>query len=388
MIFPKNVGASPFRLKHRWDVSLAIQQRELSQEGYSELKSQTDAFFLIGLDQSIKNQDWVFEVRPELRALSSPSLETRSNDISRTALIDSSRAMDLHTQLSPAKDERGKFQSVADIERLNLRYQGSAFEMILGRNPFNPSIMRLSPVWNKFSRDIFSQSYPNLQFNPDMTSIKFTRGDFWIQNGNVLGRTQNQSAYLVLAGINFESVEVQALAGTLFDQPAFGANLNLSVSDSLVKIEWLTVNGREDSRTKHNEVAVGFERSWTESFSTTTELFYIDLANEFSDPTDITLGQSRFSGLRSKYYLLYQLEYQLNQTWQLVFTPVVNMSDSSFVLAGSLRWNIHDNLDATLTGRMGMGSERTEFSPRSIEFSDGSYVGYNNAASLMLKYFF
>lgn len=386
---PVCLHAAGLSLKHRWEISGVVQHRELNQESFSELKNQTDAFLLIGLDQSLKFQPWFFEVRPELRLLSSPGLNTPSQDISRPQIIDSSRALSLSHRISPSQeDARSGSQVVTDIEKLNLRYQGSTTEFILGRNPFNPSILRLSPVWNKFSRDIFSQSYPNIQFNPDMTSLKLSMDRFWLQNANVLARETSQNSYLLLAGVNFESVELQGLAGQVFDQPAVGANFNISVSDSLLKAEWMSVNGRAGTRTKHNEVGVGFERSWTDSFATVTEFYYSDISNEFADSTDITLGQSRFTSLRSKYYFINQLEYQINQTWQFILTPVFNLSDSSYVFMGSLRWNILSNLDGTLTARYGGGEEGSEFSARSVRFTDGSYVGYSNTVSLMLKCFF
>jgi hypothetical protein len=248
--------------------------------------------------------------------------------------------------------------------------------------------MRLSPIWNKFSRDIFYTGYPNLQFNPDISSLKWQTSKLWLQNVNVFGKDPEHTAYLLFIGLNFDSLETQLLIGNWWKQRAVGGNISLSTAESLWKGEFLYLESGTFQSPSHTQAAVGFERSWTESFSTVSEVIFNNLSDQFEDPQLISLGASPFSKLRSKYYFATQFDYQLTEFWLASFTPVLNLDDKSGILALSLRGNLSDNLEVSANGRFGFGNEEAEFSSRSVRLVDGRYLGYNDIASLMMKYFF
>ncbi|MFN7454140.1 MAG: hypothetical protein ACK5RO_05710 [Pseudobdellovibrionaceae bacterium] len=200
--------AAAIKFNHRWEFSGNLQGTDLNQEGFSSLEQKGDFFGLIALDQSLKWDSFFFEVRPELRIVNSTAFRATPGDIAQPVLIDQSRVMDFHQQLWPSKDRRETTIIISDSEKLNLRYQSEKLDALIGRNPFNPSILRLSPIWNKFSRNVFSQAYPGVQFNPDVAQIKYTHENIWIQNANVQSDFRELSSYLLLMGWAGESIEV------------------------------------------------------------------------------------------------------------------------------------------------------------------------------------
>jgi hypothetical protein len=380
--------ASAIQFNHRWEFSGNLQGTDLNQEGFSSLEQKGDFFGLIALDQSLKWDSFFFEVRPELRIVNSTAFRAAPGDIAQPVLIDQTRVMDFHQQLWPSKDRRETTIIISDIEKLNLRYQSEQLDALIGRNPFNPSILRLSPIWNKFSRNVFSQAYPGLQFNPDVAQIKFTHENIWIQNANVQSDFRELSSYLLLMGWAGESIEVQGLAGLLFDETTVGFNASYTSSESLYKMELLRVLANESFLVDHLEFALGYESSWTSQFSVVFEYLYNDISDNFEDPKDLNLGVSKFWTLRSKHYFLSQWDYQWNEVWSTALIPILNLDDASLSMGLNLRWLVNDDSELWLQGRIGFGKDQSEFSDRSIVFPDSRYLGYNHVISLGGRVYF
>ncbi|MBK7963622.1 MAG: hypothetical protein IPK04_21955 [Bdellovibrionales bacterium] len=385
----QHLQAEALKLKHRWEIAGSAQGTQLNQEGFSELKNKLDGLVLLGLEQSGQYKNWSFEFRPELKIWASPAFTTPPNDSSRFMLDDPKRALNLHNQVYPASGTTTKTEMVTtDIEKLNLKYRNSYLDLTLGRNPFNPSIMRLSPIWNKFNKDIFFSGDPNLQFNPDIAAIRITQDKFWVQNANVFTRDSKSNSYLLIGGYNFKSVELQFLGGQMLDETAFGSNLSIATSKSLIKAEILTIITNRNSEAKHSQGALGFENSWTDSFSTISEFMVSTLSHQFQDSREISEGASPFLKLRSEYYLLNQFDYQFSEVWTGSLIPILNLSDSSQILSAALKANLSDNFEMNIQAKISGGSDFSEFGAKSLHYTNGSYQGFNNSAGLTMKYFF
>lgn len=380
--FGISTQALSFELNHRWELSGTVQSRELFQQGFSDYQQVTDGFAMIALDQTIKKKSWLLEVRPELRILYSETIAGLLNDTAKISLVNKNRVLQLQKEFVQETNDQ-KINAVLDIEKINLRYQGAAVEMILGRNPLNPSILRLAPIWNKFNRDLFFTGYPNFIFNPDMAAIKLSGSSSWIQALQV-----NKDTSLILAGLQFDQFESQILFGKMFEEKTWGFNLSLSTEESLWKAELLSVLGDQVATNRHTEFSLAHERAWTDSYSTTLEFIYSDLFNNFENAGDFYQAQSPFLALRNKYYVALQMDYQFSDTWAGSFTPVINLQDSSLFQVLALRAQISDNFEIISTLKASIGSRGSEFSSQSYEVIPGQSLGLTNTAYVMAKYFF
>jgi hypothetical protein len=370
-------------MKARWDFALTGINTVLNQEGYSRWNELNELYGVAGVQQTLKWNVWLFEVRPELRLLASEAYQPPTTDPFYPNLSFSDRKFQLGQSLQSSTSN----QTYLDLETLYLKLQLKRFEVMVGRQALNIGIIKNFPIWNKFSSFNLLNTRIPLQPGVDQINARIQGGNWWLQGLAVFGAREEQNAFLGIAGFPLDFLEFQLLYSQWWEEGIAGFNLQKELGGFLLKTEWLFVGTAPADRDQHTEGALALEYAFNESWSSTAEFIYFSVGAGTDEPVPMT-APSKYFPLRSADYLLWQLEWQVTPFWNVSTIPVINLVDSSTFFTMAVRKNISDNSDITLQLKIPVGSSQTEFSPRTFEFNNSSYLGVSQTAALQFKMYF
>jgi hypothetical protein len=365
---------------HRWDLSYTGQSKSLNQNGFSNFDNVAEHYLALGLEQSYYSKIWRIELRPELRVLSNPALSSANADLANSEISKKDRYFDFSKKLS--LDRTSHVQMLSDLEKLFLRLTPGQFEITVGRLPFFPSIMRLSPVWNHLTPPTYLNAFSQLNFNSDLFAAQWSNDNITAKYTSVLHKESELGSQLVIVSKQFNDFEGQVLLGSLQSQTAAGFNLNLNLNDGLGKMEVLHLQNQTSNKDSLLKGALGFEQSWNESVFTNFELFINNRQNESTS----TLEVQAFP--RDKLYFLSQIDVTFKTYWLSSTTLVSNLNDSSHFLQTNLKRSLTDNLEISGFVKFPIGEDKTEFSKSSFYISENFFAGVSNVFGISTKYFF
>lgn len=365
------------------DIFLFGDGRYLNQNQFSKYQSLEEFSGAAGVDFVYRHGIYEFDVRPEIRMISSPGVGVPSDDISYVSVAGPARFFNLGGIISQSSDS----QVAADLEKLSFSIQTAHVEFAVGRRALGLGILKYLPIWNKFTVILPTQVGPPYIYNPDNIIFRYQDGA-WSEALLGIGGDSAQTS-VGLAQLNYfgDWIEVQTLFGSWWQNTVAGIALSKDINGLTLREESLFVGLNPQDNTHLAQIGAGMEYAFTEKLSAIFEGLYLsDGANNAND-YGIT-PPSQFSPFRASRYGLLSLEYKYLPNWKLMVGPFMNFVDGSCLGLAELHWSTSDNSELTMQAKIPMGPSGTEFSAQTFDFGNGVFIGYPYIANLFYKVFF
>ncbi len=367
-------GDAQFTADHRW----------VPAPGLTRHSSLFDGIFIGGIDVMASQSGWAFEVRPELRALWSEAAESSASSADFIPLRSPPRWMDLASSLS----DTNRTQAILDFEKLAFSYRDSEMELVVGRRIFSAGVLKLFPVWNKFSRPMPFLPSPLLIFGQDQVSMSWQKGPWTLRSAFLAESIREDHSYWLEGGWLPEKFEIHALVAYWWRQRTYGLSAATDIWGSTFRLESLFISpGEVQNPESQVQLGFGVERSLDEKWTAMIETFYQSVGVARSDEYRLA-SPSRFSPLRAHFYGAFQLSYQLEETVTLSAIGILNTLDGSVFAGFKVDKSLTENSNLLFELKGPLGASGGEFSNAAILLSPTSSLGVPTQASLSLKHFF
>jgi hypothetical protein len=359
--------------------------RLMRQAGFSEYDTLTESFTIFAPTAQAARGPWSAELRPELRWIESPAVGLLPQDISVVSARGPERWLDLRAELG-----RGSRRELfVELERAYFAYAGEELEASLGRRPFSPGVLRLFPVWNKFTRPLPTVQGPLLIYGQDHALVQAQRGPWQGRAAFLKGATPSLDVLWVEGVRYLESAELRALYAWWWEKRVFGAAAAFDRWETTFRFEGLLIGpdlaaGDPDRQT---QLGLGVERGFGERLTLIVEGLW--LSGGAADRSDYPLlPLSQFAPLRARAYATAQLGWQLTPFLNLRGGALVNLVDGSLLAQARAAYSLSEGLELEAEARVPLGTDGAEFSDRAFIFPDGLFVGVPSQFSVALRAFF
>lgn len=179
--------------------------------------------------------------------------------------------------------------------------------------------------------------------------------------------------------------DIALTAGRTYDKPYAGLEAAGNLGDSLVRGE---IVGYEWNGQTAVQALVGFDRTFSASFSAQVEFFYNGFGTDGSYQLTPLVHPS--APYRGKWYFGTVLAWEISPRWKANFIGIVNLRDPSALLQLTLDFSIADNLDLLLGQYLlvatQIGSEFGGALP--IPNLPGMTLGLPNISYFQLRWYF
>ncbi|MGK5090122.1 hypothetical protein WDW86_21440 [Bdellovibrionota bacterium FG-2] len=368
---------SAVEFESRSDALFFGDYRRLHQTGFSTLDSTFDGWCVVGSQLRARESGFQLEVRPEIRGLRSPGASVPLADAARLTVIAPSRFMNLDFKFFSNTNNYW----IGDFEKLNASYAEKTFEIYAGRKPLSLGVLKVLPVWNKFTRPLPNAAGPALVFSQDIAGFRTQFKNYNVQLFDLEGPT---SADAVRAGeftwYNPE-LEFHALFSQWWEKSVSGLAFSKDISGMTLRGESLWVHDQEF------QAGLGGELALNEKWATLVEFLY--LSHGVANSKDYTLSiDSRFRNLRGRAYGYAQLTHNLSAFWILTGGALINLFDRSLLFVPNLTHSLSDNSEVYFTAQLPLGTKGAELSAHTFTFPDGRAIGAPLQLAAGLKYYF
>lgn len=371
-------------LDHSTELQLYGDFRHFDEAAFTDYPEVADAIGIAGENLRASAGAWQLEVRPELRVLQSPALgATDPNDVARISVAPPPRFLDLDAEFVRTDHT----QVVGTIERLALSWQGENAEVYVGRRPISLGVLKVFPVWNKFTRVLpFQPSV--LQFNAsDGAGARIQFGSHSFRVATVAA-TDGEADGVALGEYTFygPGFDVLALGGRWWGETAAGLAFSADLRGVGVRNEFLAV-GLGGANAVQYQDGLGAEYAWNEALSTLVEFLW---QSEGEDTREVVAPtpRTRYMPLKSKYYAYANGTLKLGPLWSASLGGCLNAMDGSFFAIGSVARSISDQMDLLVELKAPLGPDQSEFSPTSYYVVDDLALGYPYSVAATLKWAF
>ena len=340
--------------------------------GFSELSTSWNGFFQVGDRLRVRQSGFQFEVMPEIRSLVGQSADLPPSDSAFISIEAPPRLVNTEISLGSGPDR----EALLDFERLNLSYSTDNLEMYVGRKPISIGVLRIFPVWNKFSRPLPGLSNLSLIYGSDGAGARVQLGQVTLNAFSVLGPDPTQSMYAFEPIYYGDIAEIHLLFSQWFQQTTVGMAIARNVGGATLRLEWLDIGISPSDSDRQNQVGVGIEDAFTSNFSALAEGLY-----QSNGATDVSqyqlLPTSPFNQLRAIGYSYVQGAYSINSYWRVLGGALTNLVDFGSILIARTTYALTDNIDLQAEDDVPAARDNAEFSSHAFYFSDGSYIGVN-----------
>jgi hypothetical protein len=371
---------------YRADLLLFLNHRELNQSGFTDYEAITDASGGAGVDLSYSHKALRLEARPELRILYSHGVAMPLTDPTYASILPPKRFMDLGTEIGHA-EPGSEGEAYIGFEKLFFSIQTNNFEIAAGRRPLGLGVLKYLPVWNKFTVLLPIHSGPPFIYNPDNAVVRYQFHSLAVSALDIEGAFPKDAVRLGQISYFGELAELQSLFGEWWEHSVAGFAATTDLGGLTLRIEtlWFGLNALD--REKGFQGGYGLEYALGDKVSFTLEGLHLQRgAEDFHEYTIV--APSIFSPFRAQDYLLGLLEYKFLPEWRWLTGPFVNLTDGSLLYLNDLKWTVTDDSEVTAQIKTPIGADHTEFSRKTLEFIDGSYIGFPYVFNLQLKTYF
>jgi hypothetical protein len=346
--------------------------------------SVTDGILIGGADLAAGASGWSLDARPEIRMLWSESVGSKENSADRLSLKGPKRWADLSTHIS----DTNRTDGYLDWERATLSYRDSEIEALVGRKIFSAGVLKLFPVWNKFSRPLPFLPSPLLLYGQDQIAASAQRGSYTLRTALLAESERKDNTYWLEGGWLPAQFELHALAAYWWQQRVYGVSAAADLWGATWRGESLLISPQE-ARNSESQTQLGFgvERLLGEKWTATAEAFFQDAGVEHKADYRLT-PPTRFSPLRARWYSALQLAYQAKETLIVSASALVNHLDGSVFAALKIDDSLTGNSNLVFEIKGPLGREGGEFSTSSLHFPDDSRLGAPSQLSVSYKRFF
>ena len=339
--------------------------RNLHQTGLSTVNTSLDTYILGNSQLRLTQGKLQFEVRPEIRGLVGRAANLPSGDPAFATVRSPRRLMDLRTKIDGGEGS----EIYLDWERLGLAYRGEDFEVQVGRRVVSLGVLRVIPLWNKFSRPLPTAPNPQIIYASDTVSARWQK-DSWALSGVGLFETTKMNDNVAwLEAIHYgEWAELHLLASQWWGNPTFGVAAAKDVAGATIRGEVLAVAPFMDRAERQVQAGVGAEYAFDENWSAVLETLYQSKGAKSRSEYTPSLP-SRFMPLRGFGYSVLTGQYKLTSLWTLSAGALTNWLDGSTYGLIKAQHSLNENTDLYLESAIPVGTKGAEFSARTFTFT-------------------
>ena len=370
-------SAHAVEFEHRSDVLLFGDYRNLNQNGLSIYDSTFDGWLVAGTQLRVRESDFQFEARPEIRGLNSPAAGLPNTDIGQLSVKAPRRFVNLDVKLFSDTNN----QWVGDFEKLNASYGNKSFEVYAGRKPISLGVLKVLPVWNKFTRPLPNAAGPALIYSQDSAGFRSQLGDVALQAFDLEGATSADSVRLSELIWYNSAIELHGFVSRWWEKTVTGLALTKDIFGMTLRGETLWVLGQEV------QGGLGGEYALNEKWSVLAEFLYLSAGTTDTGNYTVIIN-SRFRNLRARDYGYAQLQYNLSAFWTITAGAFTNIIDGSTLLIPKVSHSLSDDAELYFNAQIPLGTQGAELGPDAFPFPDGSSVGAPLQIAAGLKYFF
>lgn|GEM_PF-2210217 len=364
----------------RTDIETAGFFRSINAPGFSIYSSTLDGFVRAGSLVRLRKQGFQFEVKPEILGLVGLSSALPLQDAAHLSVVLPARFLNLSTQIAAGPTGEVYF----NLDRADLSFSGTGFEADLGRRPVALGVLKLFPVWNKFSRPPPVVSGPPLIFGSDAADVRVQKGEFALRGLQVLGVSGADHASIGELTWYSPWAEFHFLESYWWREQIAGAAVAFDLGGALFRIESLFIGLSPSDPDRQVQVGAGMEYAFSEQWSAILEGIYQDVGALMTGQYRLT-QTSRYLFLQAAGYTFARVEYKPLQLWTFSIGDLLNCVDASNIWVTKVQYSLSENIDVTGETDIPLGRSGGEFSTQAYNFSGGLSIGVPYQASIGIK---
>jgi hypothetical protein len=339
--------------------------RNLHQTGLSTVNTSLDTYLLGNTQLRLSQGNFQFELRPELRGLVGRAAGLPRNDPATATVNSPERLLNLRKKI----DGGSGSEWYLDVERLGVSYRGEDFEVQLGRRVVSLGVLRVIPLWNKFSRPLPTAPNPQIIYASDTLSARW-QSEKWAFSGvGVFESTKMNTNVAWVEAIHYgEAAELHFLASQWWGSPTFGVAAAKDVAGATIRGEVLAVAPFGERPDSQVQAGVGAEYAFNEDWSAVLETLYQSKGAKRRGEYTLSLP-SRFMPLRGFGYSVLTGQYKLTPFWTLSAGALTSWVDASTYGLVKAQHSLNENTDLYLETAIPIGTDGAEFSARTFTFT-------------------
>lgn len=374
-------AASAWEFDQTFEGQLYEQFRKFSRTNDSSFVSVYDTYGIFSSDATLSDGGWQFSAKPELRMLFSQAVSAASDDPARVTLAPPERYFDLERSFGQGSNR----DFLIALEKLNAVYSWDTAEIYAGRRPISLGVLRVFPVWNKFTRPLPFQPAILQRSSSDGAGVRFQTDRFLLKTFTILGAdVKRDAAHLFEATYFGSGFDLLLLGGSWWEKKTLGFAFSTEWRGLGIKNESLLIGFDEKNDVREFQNGTGFEYTLTEKFSAAAEFLYLSQGVDTKEERPLNT-RTRFMPLNSKSYSYLNVSYKFTPLWSANWGLCINLTDgSTYSLLNSSR-SLTENIDLNFDFNLPLGSDEAEFSQRSIFLQEDITLGYPLSAAVSLK---
>lgn len=372
-----------WELDQKSEIQPSFYYRQVPQKGFTSQEQSYDFFFRGGSQLRWTEGAWQIEIKPELYGFTGNSKIGKTIDPYFISMKSPDRLMNLRHTIN-MDDEW-----YLELERFNVSYSKEELEVSLGRKPVSLGILKVFPVWNKFSKPLPVTIGPATVLSSDTLSLRYQGGSLSYNFTSIANQKNEDNMYF--AGFTYYATEYEmhALLGQWWKK----ANLGLAFAKDLWGATW-----RAESLIYQEEViagkkqheqqtGLGVEYAFNDKLSLLSEIL-IQSSGAKKSSEYVGLASSRFRILQAQSYNYTQVQYKLTSLLTTALATLINGVDGSRYDVFKMQYSYSDNTDLFGEINTPQGKDKAEFSRKAWIAPNGFYRGVPTQASLGFKYIF
>lgn len=384
------VAGAALELKNRAEALIYDDYRHVNQESLSEIHDPFEQYVLLGSQLRLREADFQLEVRPEIRGVISRGAGAAATDPARVTIRSPRRLVNLDYKIHAGPHD----EWYGDFERLNLSYSVESLEAYVGRKPVSLGVLKVLPIWNKFTIPLPNAGGPQLVFSQDVVGARYQQGTFAAQAIDIeQSRREVDSVRLAEAVLYSPVLEAHLSVAHWWDELVIGGAFTKDLGGATLRGEalWIGVNPSDTDRQAQG--GLGAEYAVSEKLSLTVESMFLSRGATTRNDYGPVIP-SRFMPLRAFAYGYFQAQYNLTSLWTVAGATLLNFVDVSNLIIAKAIYSLSDEAELHLDLQLPAGRERSEFSrktlifPASPLYPSGASVGAPLQISASVRIFF
>lgn len=364
------------------EIQPSIYYRQIPQKGFTSQEQSFDLFFRGGSQLRWTEGSWQIEVKPELYGFTGDSKISGDTDPYLISMKSPDRLMNLRHKIN-VDDEW-----YLELEKFNFSYNKEELEISIGRKPVSLGILKVFPVWNKFSKPLPITIGPATVLSSDNLSLRYQGGSLSYSFTSIAGAKEQDVVHF--AGITYyaKDFEMHALLGQWWKNSTLGLAFAKDVWGATWRFETLLYQESIlDQKRQEQQTGLGVEYAFNDKLSMLSE-FLVQSNGAKNSEEYVGLAESRFRMLKAQSYNFTQIQYKLTSLLTTSLGVLINGADGSHYDIFKMQYSYSDNTDLFAEINVPQGKTEGEFSRKAWVAPNGFYRGAPTQASIGLKYIF
>ncbi len=397
LIFFQSLSYSETEITQKSEIQAYEYYRHVAQKGLSERDHSFDTFLRVGLEWhglngSESNKEWRWEFKPEVYGYygDSPSTDSSPTLLSTgSSLANFNDPYQMNIYSPPRffhwrKNISNKKQWVLETEKLNISYLTDRWELTAGRKPFSLGVLKIFPVWNKFSKPLPISNGPAATWGSDLISLRMPRENSSYLVALIGGETRQDDVILGEYTSYQADWEAHLLVAKWWEKNLWGIALTKDLWGASWKWESLSYRNPKDSN-DHGEVnGFGAEYAMSDKSSFITE-FLVQSRSARSKKDYFHTSLSNFEVFHAYFYNFTQYQYKVTDLLTAQLALLSNGVDGSQYWSAKAQYSFSDQTDYFAEINLPNGQSSGEFSQKVVELPGGRSWGSTTQASIGFK---